>query len=480
MTLVQIKRLVAHSGVYGFGLVIQAVLGVLLLPLYTHYLTRADYGALETVLAGAALLTVLLSGGMMTAFFRFHFRSGEPAWRLRVIRTSVGFTLATATLGSLLISALAVPISDALFGDPGRANLIRAGAIALWAQMNYNQIASLFRIEERPTLFVASSVANLLVSIAATVVLVVAYREGAIGVVIGNLTGTLVVCLVLFGYRRRQLAPMFDGQLLRAMLRFGLPLAASGLALWAVNFIDRFFLVVIAGQSETGVYSIAVRVSSVVALLLSAFSTAWPAFAYSIEDDREARETFSYVLTYLLYAACWLSLALGLLAPWLVRLAAPTNPSFWPASRAVALLSFATAAFAGYAVTVTATSRTGRTGFNWLVTGSGAVVNIVLNVLLIPTYGMIGAAIATVAAYGWMFIAMSWYAHRIYPVPYQWRRIALIAAVSVGLTVGGSALPRSLPVALVLVVAFPFALAVFAFYRPAELRTLRRVVLLGR
>jgi hypothetical protein len=93
---------------------------------------------------------------------------------------------------------------------------------------------------------------------------------------------------------------------------------------------------------------------------------------------------------------------------------------------------------------------------------------------------MIGAAIATVSAFSWMFVVTSWYAQRIYPAPYQWRRIGLIAAVSVALTAGGAALPRSLPIALALVAAYPFALALLAFYRPAELRMLRRLVPIGR
>jgi O-antigen/teichoic acid export membrane protein len=86
-----------------------------------------------------------------------------------------------------------------------------------------------------------------------------------------DVTGTLVVCIVLLGYRRALLAPLLDRPLLGDMLRFGVPLAASGLALWAINLSDRFFLVLIAGQSETGVDSIAVRISSVVVLLLTAF-----------------------------------------------------------------------------------------------------------------------------------------------------------------------------------------------------------------
>jgi O-antigen/teichoic acid export membrane protein len=129
--LTQIKRLMAHSGVYGMGIVVQAVLGVLLLPLYTRYLTRADYGSIETVVARSSLLAVVLGGGITSAFFRFYFRSADPAWRSRVVRTSVWFTMATATLGSLAVIALAVPISDWLFGGPARANLLRAGAVGL-------------------------------------------------------------------------------------------------------------------------------------------------------------------------------------------------------------------------------------------------------------------------------------------------------------------------------------------------------------
>src|SRR4029078_9763227 len=122
--LTHLKRLVAHSGVYGIGILIKAVLGVLLLPLYTHYLTRADYGAIETVNAGTALLAVVLYGGITTAFFRFYFQASDPEWRTRVLRTSVWFTMSTATVGAIVLLALAVPISDVLFGGPSRANLI--------------------------------------------------------------------------------------------------------------------------------------------------------------------------------------------------------------------------------------------------------------------------------------------------------------------------------------------------------------------
>ena len=80
-----------------------------------------------------------------------------------------------------------------------------------------------------------------------------------------------------------------------------------------------------------------------------AFRTAWPAFAYSIEDDRDAKRTYAFVLTYLVVLCSWVSLALGVLAPWLVDVLAP-KPEFARAAEAVAPLAFAATAYAAYTV----------------------------------------------------------------------------------------------------------------------------------
>ena len=119
------------------------------------------------------------------------------------------------------------------------------------------------------------------------------------------------------------------------------------------------------------------RIASAMVLLLTAFRMAWPAFAYSIEDDEEAKRTYAFVLTYLVVVASWLALALGLLAPWLVRLL--TQPEFYEGERVVAPLAFGGVAYAAYIVMAIGVGRAKRTQFNWVITGVAAVVNIGLN-----------------------------------------------------------------------------------------------------
>jgi O-antigen/teichoic acid export membrane protein len=257
------------------------------------------------------------------------------------------------------------------------------------------------------------------------------------------------------------------------MNRFGMPLVPSALALWAINFIDRFFVAVFKGQDEVGVYSLAVRASSVIVFLMVAFRLAWPAFAYSIEDDSVAKRTYAFVLTYLLFLCCWVSLVLGLLSPWIVQVLAPHKPAFYRASEAIGILAFAGTAYAGYTVLAIGIGRARRTQFNWIVTGAAALLNVVLNLALIPPYGMMGAAISTVAAYVAMFIGVTWNAQRVWPVPYQWRRVVTLSVVAVGLLVLGKAVSAPLPLAIALCLVYPIVLLPLRFYLPAELRRLR-------
>src|SRR5947199_3054050 len=189
----QIQRLASQSLIYGLGGLISRVLSVLLLPLYTSYLHGRDYGRVETLTALTAVLVVLLRLGLSSAFFRFYFDSPDLEYRIRVVRTSFWFTMASATFGLAAGWVAAQPIADALPLGHDQAWLVRAAFVGLWAQLNYEQLTSLFRVEERPVLFALATIANLLITIGATVLLVVHFHQRAMGVIGVHLIGMLAV-----------------------------------------------------------------------------------------------------------------------------------------------------------------------------------------------------------------------------------------------------------------------------------------------
>lgn len=467
----RLGELARHSAVYGMGSLVSRFIAVLLLPVYTRYLTPADYGLIETLIALSAILTVLLAAGVKSAFFRYYFDEKDEAGHRTVIRTSFWFTMVMGTAGLVVGFVFAAQISNLLFDTSDHANLVRAAFVGLWAHVNYEQMTSLFRVEQRSVSYLIATLINLGLTVGATLLLVVAWDQGPIGVIVGNFTGTLVVYVGLLVYRREQLGFEWNRHLLREMNRFGMPLVPSALFLWVLNFSDRFFLVKLSGPREVGLYSIGVRLASAIILLLAAFRTAWPAFAYSIEDDREAGRAYAFVLTYLVTLTSWMALGLGLLAPWLVQLL--TTPEFYSAERVVPTLAFAAALFGAYIVVVIGIGRARQTRSNWVITGAAAVLNIVLNLALIPPFGMMGAAVATFGAYALLFLGMAWKAQTVFPVPYQWRRVATALGVAAALTVVGRALDLPLGAAIVLVAAYPLVLLPFGFFLPEELRRLR-------
>jgi O-antigen/teichoic acid export membrane protein len=151
-------------------------------------------------------------------------------------------------------------------------------------------------------------------------------------------------------------------------------------------------------------------------------------------------------------------------------------PPLYAGSRVVPLLVFGGAAFIAFNLVSIGIGRAKRTQFNWVVTGAAALVNVGLNLALIPPYGMMGAAVSTVAAYVVMFVGMTVRAQRVFPVPYQWRRLAIVVGTAVGLTVLGKALHVPLAGALALSAVYPLVLLPLGFYLPVELRRLRALV----
>ena len=297
--------------------------------------------------------------------------------------------------------------------------------------------------------------------------LVVGLHKGAAGLIVGNFIGTLSVYAVLFFYRLRVLGFEFNWRLYRAMEHFGLPLFPSALMIVAMRFCDRLFVLHFRGESAAGIYFFGVTIASVLVLIITAFQLAWPAFAYSIEDDNEARRTYAHVLTYFTFLMIWPAIALSLMAPMLAHLLGG-RPAYHPGARFVPLLALSNVFFAAYSVVSISLGRIRRTGANWVITGAGALVDVVLNFVLVPSIGAMGAAIAGAAAFGAIFVGMSWYAQRLFHVPYQWRRMATLFGVGAGLVLAGKAISVSAPLAVALAATFPFVLFAFGFYSAAE------------
>jgi O-antigen/teichoic acid export membrane protein len=222
------------------------------------------------------------------------------------------------------------------------------------------------------------------------------------------------------------------------MLRFGFPTMPAELTLYSLNFIDRIILVRLAGLAEAGLYALAVKFAQGINVLARGIQLAWPPLAYSIQDDEEARRAYSVIFTWFAALLAFGVIGLWLESRWIVRLLAA--PDFFSAHRAVGLLATGIALYALYLVMVIILGRTGRTEFSFPATVAAMAVNVVLNLVLVPPLGIVGAGLALIASYVVVVALMYVFTQRLFPVPYEWRRLVLIVLSAAALIGGGEAL----------------------------------------
>jgi O-antigen/teichoic acid export membrane protein len=263
------------------------------------------------------------------------------------------------------------------------------------------------------------------------------------------------------------------------MLRFGLPTMPAELTLYSLNFIDRILIVRLAGLAEAGLYALAIKFAQGINVIARGFQLAFPPLAYSIADDDEARRAYSLIVTWFA-AICAFSVAgLWLLSRWIVDLLAA--PEYFQAYEAIGLLATGVSLYALYLVLVVILGRTGRTEFNLPATAAGTVVNIGLNLVLIPPLGIVGAGIALVASYLVVLVAMYVLTQRLFPVAYEWGRLALLVSATAALVAAGELLlPTSgldgFAARAALWMALPLLLWVSGFLSAAERAGLRTML----
>ena len=471
-----LRRLATTGAAYTASSVLSKLIAVFLLPLYTAYLTPADYGAAEVMLASLVAASILIRFGVIEALLRFYYLAGEQPQR--VVATGFASLFWTATAGALVGLALAEPISEALLNRPD-AGLARLAVLGLWTLTLWEYVLTLLRLDERARAYFAITVINVIVTIPFTVWLVAVEEQGASGILLGTFgTGAIFLAWRLWQERRR-LSFVPELPLLRRMLRFGLPTMPAELTLYSLNFIDRILIVRLAGLAEAGLYALAIKFAQGINVIARGFQLAFPPLAYSIADDDEARRAYSLIVTWFA-AICAFSVAgLWLLSRWIVDLLAA--PEYFQAYEAIGLLATGVSLYALYLVLVVILGRTGRTEFNLPATAAGTVVNIGLNLVLIPPLGIVGAGIALVASYLVVLVAMYVLTQRLFPVAYEWGRLALLVSATAALVAAGELLlPTSgldgFAARAALWMALPLLLWVSGFLSAAERAGLRTML----
>ncbi len=312
------------------------------------------------------------------------------------------------------------------------------------------------RVKLLPWGYTASAISGSLGATAFSVTAVLAFHGGLASILLGTLVGNGLAAILGLAVIHADLFGRFSRPELRRMLAYGLPLIPASLALWGVNLLDRSLLYKLGPKPDTGQYAVANRFGSLLMFLVTAFALAFGPFQLALwrEDADLEKHVRSRALTYLTIGLVGTAVLLSLFAREIVRL---ISPSYTSAYEAVGMLTMSVALFGISNLVLFGIGITRRMGYVAIYTVVALTLNVVLNLVLIPRWGMLGSAFATLIAYGAL---AAFYYHRsqiLYPTPYALgKTVRTVVLGGLAMAVG---LVRFEPLGLSLVVKGATALA---------------------
>ena len=462
---VDLERLGRHTIVYGLSTVAVQLLGFVTIPVMARELTAAQYGTFELALTGMSFAAVFADLGLASASQRSFYDYREPQHDARrvVLSTTFVIELLSATAVASVLMLLRLPIAAMLFGDRSDAGLvvIMAASLPVLASLNFSR--EVMRLRFLAWRYVAVSTLAAAAGAASVVVALVVLHLG----VRGALTAIVIGSAVAAGYGLWVVRPSIGHHVSRLelakMLRYGLPLVPAALALWALSLVDRIMLAKLSSLSQVGEYAMANRLGLIMTLAGGALATSFSPFMLELHGDDPDRERVvrAEVLLASSVAFATLTVFVSLFAREALLVIAPR---FKSAYEGVGLVAYGLAAFAISNVVLGGISIARETRSLIRFSATAAVLNVALNLVLIPSWGMMGAAFATAASYLLLLLLYYRKAQAVSAAPYALAKLSQLAMLSAVPTAVGALpiAPLGLALAIKSVVAIVFIVVLAA------------------
>jgi O-antigen/teichoic acid export membrane protein len=467
-----IRKLARHSMIYGLGHTLTRALSFLLLPLYTNCLTQEQFGVAGLLFSYLSIMTIIYGFGLDAAFLRYYVLAVSSAEKRQIMSTAFWVGLAIAIFFSSLSFILAAPLSRVLTNQADQEYLIKICAGILFFDALGTLFFLLLRAEERSLAFAANKLLGVAVTLALNYVLLVPLARGVAGIFEANLFVSALTFFILLPKGWPHLRFILNEAVLRKFLCFGLPYLPSTLAVTAIDNLDRYLLKALTDLKTVGIYSAGYRLGMIMGLVVAAFRFAWVSFYASASLQPNAPALFARILTYFHLGCAVVYLGVAFFIDDLVRL--PVGgvrlfaQDYWQSTVIVPMVLLGYWLFGIYLNLLVGLHIKEQTKYLPLIAGVGLALNVTVNFLMIPAWGMVGAAWATVAAYAAMTVLGYVFSQKYYPIHYEYARFLKIAAITAllfGIARGGA---FTWPWRILLLLAFPFLLELSGFFEKTE------------
>lgn len=424
------RQLIQDTLTYGSADFIFKLIGFAALPIYTHLFSVEEFAIIAMLPVMMGLIGLAINLGVNNAVGRFYWDPETKDEHHALIVSSGIYQLLTVGFVVIFIIYFALtPIQGLLFTRYGiEWNLLVLALLTILPDQILQYALDTIRLHFTPVRFMILSFMKNIMGVALGLFLIVSLDTGLYGFFGGALLASVLAVPLALWFIRKELVWQFDKEVAHKIFRFGYPFVFAGLAYWIFGSMDRWMLAELSNTAEVGLYSIAFKFAAVVTFVNGAFSQAWSPYAVKLMRDNENyRQIYSNIFSVWFFILATLGFIITLFSSELLMLLTPKE--YWPAAPTMGVVAMGVVLFGTTQVTALGISLEKKTHLlthgAWLT----ALVNFLLNLALIPMYGAIGAALATLISYAVLTSFFLYWTQKLHPLPLESRKLVYSSCI---------------------------------------------------
>ena len=432
--LIYLKKVINHSIVYGASNSLLAILGLILLPIYARFFTPEEYGIFATINISGAILAIIYDLGLIAAINRWYFdyTQLEESKRKMMVSTILIFYLLSSSIPTIFLIYFSHEISGLIFkGQYLYSSLIQFMILTTYINLLIGIPLTVLRLQEKAVLYMTVSVLRGIGIVFITILYLFILKEGLLGLYKGNLIVALMVSIIAFSLTYNNYILGFSFSEMKKMLSYGLTYLPTILFMWTINFSDRYFLNYYSSLEDVGIYSFGYKIAQIVYIVVLAFSLGWTPILFSIIKENNGKEILSKIMTYYLLILISLVLLISLFSREIVAIVAVGK--YTESYKIIPIISVSYLLYGIYIFLFSGLMVTKKIKSQPIIIGGSALINISLNIIMIPKFGYMGAALSTLFTYCVVVIGTYVVSQKHYYISYEMIRLFKITAAAISI-----------------------------------------------
>ncbi len=475
----ELKRLSKHGATYGIAQILNRIVGFLLIPLYTHYLTTNDYGILQLVGITIEIIGIVISLGISDAIYRFYYDTDDPKEQKSIFSTALVGVFITTTPFLIALVPISGKAAAWILEDSNQGIYIILALANLYLSNMVELFYTYLRVKEKSAVYLIFSIVKTTANLLLIIYFIVYLEKGLIGIFLGNLIVSAVFAVITLPYLIMQFGVRLSIPAAKNMLRYSLPIIPANLASLIVNASDRYFIRGYLSVADVGIYTLGYRLGNVIHYFIRVpFMQIWAPRRFALYKDGAPPEIFAKIATYYMALMIFSGLAVSIFVHDIIKIISPAE--YWYAANytpaiALAYIVYSLDTHVGLGISIVK-----KTEYWSYVNFAMAGVNLILNYVLISNYGVWGAVVSTFVSITFKVVALHLIGDRFFPIPFEWMRMAGFLLVGIIIyylsrIVGKDPLWLALTFDTLLVMSYPFALWAVGLISDLEKKKIKEI-----